>query len=102
GYRTADWPEEFVTDNLPEVARSFAGREDTPSCLLRPVRGGPAGGGFGPVPIGPGDQGAPASPGGSVSGPPAGLLAWLIGRDDGSALRVSGNGGVLPVLPPWR
>jgi maleylpyruvate isomerase len=97
GYRPADWPAEFVTDNLPEIARSFAGREDTPSCLLRP-----AGGGFGPLQIGPVAPEQPASPGVSVSGPPAGLLAWLIGRDDGSALRVSGDDGVLPVLPPWR
>ena len=39
GYRPANWPEEFVTDNLPEVAGSFAGREDTPSCLLQPDGG---------------------------------------------------------------
>ena len=36
GYRPADWPAEFVADNLPEVAGSFAGRDDAPSCLLRP------------------------------------------------------------------
>src|SRR5215467_12062228 len=70
GYRPADWPEEFVTDNLPEIARSFAGREDTPSCLLRPADG------FGPLQIGPVDPEQPASPGVSVSGPPAVLLAW--------------------------
>jgi maleylpyruvate isomerase len=93
GYRPADWPEEFVTDNLPEVARSFAGREDTPSCLLEP------GGGFGSFQIGPE---RPASPRVLVSGPPAGLLAWLIGRDDGSGLRMSGDDAARPVLPPWR
>jgi hypothetical protein len=37
-----------------------------------------------------------------VSGPPADLLAWLLGRDDGSGLRVAGDDAVLPVLPPWR
>jgi len=37
-----------------------------------------------------------------VRGSPASLLAWLIGRDDGSGLRVSPDGVVLPVLPPWR
>jgi hypothetical protein len=36
-----------------------------------------------------------------VHGSPASLLAWLIGRDGGSGLRVSG-GAALPVLPPWR
>jgi maleylpyruvate isomerase len=94
GYRPADWPEEFVTDNLPEVARSFAGREDTPSCLLQPD-----GGGFGLLQIGP-EQ--PGRPGMLVTGRPAGLLAWLTGRDDGSGLRVSGEDAVLPALPPWR
>ena len=93
GYRPADWPEEFVTDNLPEVARSFAGRDDTPSCLLEPD------GGLGPFQIGPE---RPASPRVFVSGPPAGLLAWLIGRDDGSGLRMSGDAAARPVLPPWR
>ena len=37
----------------------------------------------------------------TVSGPPAALLAWLIGRGDGAGLRVTGAGAV-PVLPPWR
>ena len=97
GYRPADWPEEFVTDNLPEVAGSFAGREDTPSCLLEPD-----GGGFGRLRIGPAGLEQPATPGVFVSGPPVTLLAWLIGRDDGSGLRVSGDDAVLPVLPPWR
>jgi maleylpyruvate isomerase len=97
GYRPADWPEEFVTDNLPEVAGSFAGREDTPSCLLQPD-----GGGFGLLRIGPAGPEQPATPGVFVNGPPVTLLAWLIGRDDGSGLRVSGDDAVLPVLPPWR
>jgi maleylpyruvate isomerase len=96
GYRPANWPEEFVTDNLPEVAGSFAGREDTPSCLLEPD-----GGGFGRLRIGPAGPEQPATPGVFVSGPPVTLLAWLIGRDDGGGLRVSGD-AVLPVLPPWR
>ena len=37
-----------------------------------------------------------------VRGSPASLLAWLIGRDEGSGLRVSPDEAVLPVLPPWR
>ena len=93
GYRPADWPVEFVAGNLPEIAGSFAGRDDTPSCLLRPDgsdaawRIGPGRGGEAPV---------------SVQGPAATLLAWLIGRDDGSGLRVSGGDATAPVLPAWR
>jgi maleylpyruvate isomerase len=93
GYRPGDWPEEFVTASLPGVAGEFAGREDTPSCLLQPD-----GSGQGSFQIGPE---RPATPQALVQGPPASLLAWLIGRDDGSDLRVPG-GGALPVLPPWR
>jgi hypothetical protein len=37
----------------------------------------------------------------TVSGPPATLLAWLIGRDNGAGLEVTGAAAV-PVLPPWR
>jgi maleylpyruvate isomerase len=93
GYQPADWPAGFVADNLPEVAGSFAGREDTPSCLLR------ADGSDSQWRIGPGDQGtAPVS----VDGSPAGLLAWLTGRGNGGDLRVSGGDAVLPLLPAWR
>jgi maleylpyruvate isomerase len=93
GYRPGDWPEEFVAASLPGVAGEFAGREDTPSCLLQPD-----GSGLGPFQIGPE---RPAAPQVLVQGPPASLLAWLIGRGDGSDLREPG-GGALPVLPPWR
>jgi len=94
GYRPGDWPGEFVTASLPGVAAEFAGREDAPSCVLQPD-----GSGLGPLQIGPE---RPARPPVLVHGPPASLLAWLIGRDGGSGLRVSPEGGVLPVLPPWR
>jgi maleylpyruvate isomerase len=93
GYRPADWPAEFVAGNLPEVAGSFAGRDDAPPCLLR------ADGSDSVWRIGPGDPGSPPV---SVEGSPVELLAWLIGRGDGSGLRVSGNDAGLPVLPPWR
>jgi maleylpyruvate isomerase len=92
GYRPADWPAEFVADNLPEVAGSFAGREDTPSCLLR------ADGSGSEWRIGPGGKGTPPV---SVHGSPVELLAWLTGRGDGGGLCVSG-GAVLPPLPAWR
>ena len=94
GYRPGDWPGEFVTASLPGVAGEFAGREDTPSCLLQPD-----GSGLGPFQIGP-EQ--PTGQQVLVRGSPASLLAWLIGRDDGSGLRASPDGAALPVLPPWR
>jgi maleylpyruvate isomerase len=97
GYRPGDWPAEFVAGNLPEVAASFAGREDAPSCLLQPD-----GGDFGLLRIGPVGPEQAATPRMFVNGPPVTLLAWLIGRDDGSGLRVSGDAAVLPALPAWR
>ena len=93
GYRPGDWPGEFVTASLRGVAGEFAGREDTPPCQLQPD-----GADSGPLRIGPE---RPATQQVVVQGPPASLLAWLIGRDDGSGLRVPG-GAALPVLPPWR
>ncbi len=93
GYRPADWPAEFVAGSLPEVAGSFVGREDAPTCLLR------ADGSDAAWQLGPERTGAPPL---EVRGPAAAVLAWLIGRDDGSGLRVSGGGASAPALPPWR
>jgi maleylpyruvate isomerase len=91
GYRPADWPASFVAANLGRVARDFAGRADAPACLARPD-------GLDAVyPIGRTDQDGQVT----VSGPPAALLAWLIGRGNGAGLEVAG-GGAVPVLPPWR
>ncbi len=100
GYRPGDWPAGFVAANLARVAGDFAGRPDAPACLVRPdgldaFPIGPAG----PAGTGPASTG-PASPV-TVSGPPAALLAWLIGRDSGAGLDVAGAATV-PVLPPWR
>jgi maleylpyruvate isomerase len=94
GYLPADWPAEFVAGNLPEVAGEFAGRDDTPSCLLQPDDDG-----FEPLRIGP-EQ--PIMPEMFVHGPAVTLLAWLLGRDDGSRLRVFGGDAMAPSLPPWR
>jgi maleylpyruvate isomerase len=97
GYRPGDWPAGFVTATLARVAGDFAGRADAPACLVRPD-------GLDAFPIGPAGPGldstGPASPV-TVSGPPAALLAWLIGRDSGTGLDVAGAATV-PVLPPWR
>jgi maleylpyruvate isomerase len=98
GYEPADWPPDFVHATLAQVAGDFAGRADAPACLARPDGQETA------LAIGAAAPGAagtgPASPV-IVSGPPAALLAWLIGRDPGAGLRVEGAPAV-PVLPPWR
>jgi MDMPI C-terminal domain len=46
--------------------------------------------------IGPAGAGEAAQ----VSGPPRALLAWLIGRGDGTGLDAD-PAGPAPVLPPW-
>ncbi len=93
GYRPGDWPQDFITDALPRVAGSFTGRDDVPACLVW-ADGAPAG-----SPIGPDRPGPPPL---AVHGPPAELLAWLLGRGNSAGLRVSGGAARAPVLPPWR
>jgi maleylpyruvate isomerase len=93
GYAPADWPADFVADALPRVAGSFTGRDDAPCCLVR-AEGTPRGYRIGPA--------GPPSPPVVVRGPPADLLAWLLGRDSGAGLRVSGQADGVPVLPAWR
>ncbi len=91
GYRPQDWPDEFVARNLPRVAGSFAGRGDAPACRIS------AAAGDGEFVIGP----AGAEPAVLVTGPAAGLLAWLLGRSAGDGLAVQGA-PALPVVPAWR
>ena len=98
GYEPGDWPADFVGAALARVANDFAGRPDAPAFLARPD-GHEAPFAIGPASPGPASP-VPASPV-TVSGPPAALLAWLIGRDSGAGLTVAGA-GTLPVLPPWR
>jgi maleylpyruvate isomerase len=92
-YLPGDWPAEYVAEALPRVAGSFAGRDDAPRCLVW-ADGAPHG-----YRIGPGDTGTPPV---AIHGQPADLLAWLLGRGDGARLRISGEAGALPLLPPWR
>ena len=33
GYSPADWPEDFLSEALPRVAESFAGRDNMPPCV---------------------------------------------------------------------
>jgi hypothetical protein len=102
-----------VAANLVRVARDFAGRADAPALLARPdgldavypigpVAPDPAG--LDPALLNPAITGRGRTDRASqvtVSGPPAALLAWLIGRGNGAGLEVTGADAV-PVLPPWR
>jgi maleylpyruvate isomerase len=92
GYVPADWPDDFLTEALPRVAGSFAGRDNVPPGVLW------AEGAKDSFRIGPDQAGPPRV---SIRGQPADLLAWLLGRDDGTALTVASR-GPLPALPPWR
>jgi maleylpyruvate isomerase len=93
GYSPADWPPQFVADELELVTRQFASRDDVPACVLELTDNGQR------LRIGPADP-APVT----VAGPGCWLLAWLTGRDDGTRLSVSpvsGNGLLPPKLPTW-
>ena len=92
GYLPGDWPADFVSEALPRVAESFAGRDDVPPCVAR------AGGTEDSFRLGP-EQAAP--PAVTIHGQPADLLAWLLGRGDGARLTLA-RGHALPELPPWR
>jgi len=97
GYTPAHWTASFVRHQLGRTAEDFRTRSDTPALSLRALEDDTehlvGGDGAGPV----------------VCGPQAALLAWLIGRSDGSGLTVlehrdsaEPGSGPLPVLAPWR
>lgn len=86
-YTSADWPAEFVARLLPELVDDFARRTDAPAVRLHAPDLDAA--------IGDGE------PTVTVSGDGHALVAWLIGRSDGSALTAT-PGGPLPALPTWR
>jgi maleylpyruvate isomerase len=100
-YRPPDWPLRFVADELERTAGKFTGR-DVPPCVLEAADTGQH------FVLGPSGAAAAGSRDGEVivSGPGGWLLAWLIGRDDGSGLTVragrepaDGAGGPPPRLP---
>ncbi len=92
GYSPGDWPEDFLSEALPRVAESFAGRDDMPPCVAW------ADGAEDSFRLGPEQAGPPSA---IIRGQPADLLAWLLGRGDGARLTLA-RGDALPELPPWR
>jgi len=96
-YEPADWPGEFVTDELDLVAGNFASRDDVPGCEVE-VKG-PDGEPVQRFVFRSAQAGRDTDPV-TISGPGWLVLAWLSGRDDGTALSVAG-GGRAPRMPPW-
>ncbi|MFD0691720.1 maleylpyruvate isomerase family mycothiol-dependent enzyme [Actinomadura fibrosa] len=83
GFTPADWPADFVADQLAIVTAAFSAREDAPAMRIHAT-----------------DTGARYDiPGGGpvVRGRQASLLAWLMGRSAGADL--DADGGVLPAPP---
>jgi maleylpyruvate isomerase len=103
GYAPPDWPVPFVADQLERAAWQFAGRDDVPACVIEVAGTGQR------FVLGP----AAAPDRVTVAGPGWRLLAWLTGREAGTALSVSGgpagpgqepaagHGGPPPKLPTW-
>jgi maleylpyruvate isomerase len=85
GYTPAHWPESFVERMLSRVCAEFAER-DVPGVTL----------------IGVDDERSWTIGDGAhiVTGPAPALLAWLVGRTDGTGLHA--DGGLLPALGAWR
>ncbi|MEU3061329.1 maleylpyruvate isomerase family mycothiol-dependent enzyme [Streptomyces subrutilus] len=87
GYELVDLPGDFTGREIEFLADRWSTRPEVPPVALaasdgRTWRTGSAG-----------------EPGVTVSGTPAGILAWLAGRGDKGASLTS-TGGPLPVLPP--
>ncbi len=87
GYELEDLPEDFTEREIDFLAARFTGHRDVPATTLATADGRT-------WTTGGGADGGPVA----VEGTPAGLLGWLAGRRDGSALAV--KGGDLPALPP--
>jgi len=87
GYDIAQWPPEWVRAFLPYAALDLADRAAVP-IRLQPDDSD--------APIGAEDTDALV-----VAGPASSVLAWMIGRDEGSDLRTTPD-GPLPDLGTWR
>ncbi len=106
GFGPADWPESFVTLELPLAAADFAQRPDVPACRIEVsgsiveigTPGAPCAAGTSSAADPPYAAAAPQQR--TVTGPARMLLAWLTGRSAGEGLEVDPDGDV-PRLPAW-
>ncbi|WNI25398.1 maleylpyruvate isomerase family mycothiol-dependent enzyme [Streptomyces sp. ITFR-16] len=87
GYELEDLPDEFTAREIDFLAERFAGHPDVVATVATDDTGRSwtTGGGAAGGPV-------------TVRGTASGLLGWLSGRRDGSAL--TAEGGPLPALPP--
>ncbi len=86
-YGPYDWPASFVRRGLPEVSRMLGRRDDVPTVTI-------AANGAATEHLGP-DADV------TVKGPPAAVLAWLIGRSPGDDLVTDPSAAELPIMPRW-
>ncbi|MEJ7706025.1 MAG: maleylpyruvate isomerase family mycothiol-dependent enzyme [Nocardioidaceae bacterium] len=85
-YTPAHWPASFVEDALEDVTVDYTERGEISGFTVVPTDR---------------DASWPVTGGGpAVSGPAPALLAWLIGRTDGTGLQ--SESGSLPQLGVWR
>ncbi len=83
-YQPADWPTDFVTRLLPEVAATLTPKSESPTFTIQATD----------LPL-TATIGT-ATPTTTITGPATALLAWLLGRSTGATLT-----GDLPPLPTW-
>jgi maleylpyruvate isomerase len=101
GYQPTDWPPAFIARLLPEVVAGFdrAATTNRPAGA-KPMTTDPSSPPAASFTIETTDTGYRATVGGTptttVTGPAAIVLAWLIGRSDGTGLT-----GELPTLTSW-
>jgi maleylpyruvate isomerase len=98
-YAPPDWPEPFVADELERTTSRFGGRDDVPPCVIEVASSGQR------FTIGPDSAQRPGDAV-TVTGPGCWMLAWLTGRDPGTALSARGGpagdaGSLPPRLPTW-
>lgn len=98
GYTTADWPDWFLATMTYEVIGQMSANPQAPSAVLTDISSGRQ---YLLRPAGPGAAGPEADADGlAISGPGYELLAWLLGRADGTGLTADPD-GPLPGLPPY-
>jgi maleylpyruvate isomerase len=89
GYRPADWPDWFVSEELYRVCARLAANPQTPAAVLTDAGSGRQ------YLLRAGSESDPA-----ITGPGYALLAWLIGRDSDGELSVDPD-GPLPEIPSY-